>query len=231
MIFSELNKYSFTNENIDLIHLLPLCGKSEKKGVKDFSKSCNEKKKEDLFIPKYKDTLFWCYYILANGIENYEMIRNDFQEEKMMKISLIQSVRLNKDILKKLKIKRTFVEDDLLNQQVISTKTFLLLCELKNINIVIKDNCRYMENNIESSETKIIEKKENKYGLCFSNKDFDRTKYWKVDDFETPLRSLSYYKLKDLQDICIKLNLDIKKDNKNLRKKDLYQNILLNSTF
>ena len=44
-------------------------------------------------------------------------------------------------------------------------------------------------------------------------------------DFQNPLKSISHYKLKNLQDICKKLNLIIEKDGKKLRKKDLYQMI------
>ena len=37
---------------------------------------------------------------------------------------------------------------------------------------------------------------------------------------------MSYYKLKNLQEICEKLKIIIEKDGKKLRKKDLYQMII-----
>ena len=119
MNFTELNKYSLIKSLLKDISFLDSCQKKSKKEIKQI------KKKDLIFIPKFSDTLFWCYYILTNSIEDYEMITSDFKEEKMVKISLIQTIRENKEILKKLKIKRTEVEDELLNQKFISVKTFL----------------------------------------------------------------------------------------------------------
>ena len=160
------------------------------------------------------------------------MITSDFKEEKMVKISLIQTIRENKEILKKLKIKRTEVEDELLNQKFISVKTFLLLCFLKKINIVVRDDIKFIENisNCNDSTIHIIEnkKKSHKYGLFIGNQkkemEICRKNYWKINDlnFEKPLKSISHYKLKNLQEICKKLNIIIEKDGKRLRKKDLY---------
>jgi len=222
MMFDQLDKYSFSKKNIDLIPRY--FSKGEKQKVQLLKKV--EQKDLSLFIPKYKDTLFWCYYILINGVEKYEMIRKDFSEEKMIKIALIQTIRANKDILKKFKIKRTFIEDELLNQQVISIKTFFILCVLKEINIVVKDKYKYIEHNVDSSEIKIIEKSAGKYGLL-KKSCFCREKYWKMQglDFENPLRPFSRYKLKDLQDICQSLGLKIKENGKNIKKADLYQMI------
>ena len=152
----------------------------------------------------------------------------------MIKISLIQTVRENKENLKKLKIKRTDVEDDLLNKKFIGIKTFIFLCFLKKINIIIRDDIKYIENihNYDDPNIQIIERKKNcrKYGLFIGNKEKEvekcRKEYWKINDFEMPLKSMSYYKLKNLQEICEKLKIIIEKDGKKLRKKDLYQMII-----
>ena len=227
MNFTELNKYSLVGELLKKISFLDSNQKKSKKEIKAV------KKENLIFFPKFSDTLFWCYYILINSIQDYEMVNSDFKEEKMIKISLIQNVRENKEILKKLRIKRTEVEDDLLNKKSIGIKTFLLLCHLKKINIIIRDNIKFIENisNCEDPNIKIIEKRKGKYGLFIGKKEKEiekcREEYWKVDgmDFQNPLKSISHYKLKNLQDICNKLNLIIEKDGKKLRKKDLYQMI------
>ena len=225
MNFTELNKYSLVEELLKKVSFL---ASNEKKSKKEIKKV---KKENLIFFPKFSDTLFWCYYILINSIQDYEMVNSDFKEEKMIKISLIQNVRENKEILKKLRIKRTEVEDDLLNKKSIGIKTFLLLCHLKKINIIIRDNIKFIENisNCEDPNIQIIEKRKGKYGLFIGKKEIEkcREEYWKVDgmDFQNPLKSISHYKLKNLQDICNKLNLIIEKDGKKLRKKDLYQMI------
>ena len=225
MNFTELNKYSLVEELLKKVSFL---ASNEKKSKKEIKKV---KKENLIFFPKFSDTLFWCYYILINSMQDYEMVNSDFKEEKMIKISLIQTVRENKEILKKLRIKRTEVEDDLLNKKFISVKTFLLLCHLKKINIIIRDNIKFIENisNFDDPNIQIIEKRKGKYGLSIGKKEIEkcREEYWKIDamDFENPLKSISHYKLKNLQDICNKLNIIIEKDGKKLRKKDLYQMI------
>ena len=230
MNFSELNKFSITSDFLKKISKLDYykCNFEHKKKIEK-----NKKIQEELFIPKYNDTLFWCYYILINSIGDYEMVGSDFKEEKMVKISLIQTIRENKEILKKFKIKRTEVEDDLLNKKTISVKTFFILCFLKGINIIIKDDVKFLENINNDKKVEIIEKQGTKYGLFVGNKEKKiekcRETCWKIDgfDFSKALRSLSYYKLKNLQDICKKLNIITEKDGKKLRKKDLYNELLL----
>ena len=223
-----LDEYSITTKFLKKISFLDYYEIKPKKETSNIKKI----KKEDLiFIPKYKDTLFWCYYILINSIEDYEMVSSDFKEEKMIKISLIQTIRENKEILKKFKIKRTAVEDELLNQQFISVSTFFLLCFLKGINIIIKNEVKFLENINNDTKIEIIEQRGKKYGLFIGNKEKEiekcRNNYWKIDgfDFSKTLKSVSYYKLKDLQDICRKLNIITEKGGKKLRKKDLYEMI------
>tara|TARA_Y100000588_G_C14235536_1_gene917127 strand:+ start:1212 stop:1685 length:474 start_codon:yes stop_codon:yes gene_type:complete len=156
MIFSELAPFSLNAENIKKFSFLEIKNISKKevkkkKPVVDFS----------IFIPEYSDTLFWCYYLILNSITDYKLVENDFLLEKSIKISLIQKVREHKDILKKMKFKRTEIEDELLNQRKISIKTFLLLCVLENKNIIIKDGIKYLENisNPNDETIEIIEKK------------------------------------------------------------------------
>ena len=150
MNFTALNQYSLVKEVLKKVSFLD---SNEKKSKKEIKKV----KKENLvFFPKFSDTLFWCYYILINSIQDYEMVNSDFKEEKMIKISLIQNVRENKEILKKLRIKRTEVEDDLLNKKFISVKTFFILCFLKGINIIIKDNVKFLESINNDTKIEII---------------------------------------------------------------------------
>ena len=228
MNFTELNRFSLVKPLLNKISFLDSNELKSKKEIKKIKKECL------IFIPEFSDTLFWCYYILTNSIEDYKLVDNEFTHEKMIKISLIQTVRENKENLKKLKIKRTEVEDDLLNKKYIGIKTFVFLCFLKKINIIIRDDIKYIESihNYDDPNIQIIERKKNcrKYGLFIGNKEKEvekcRKEYWKINDFEMPLKSMSYYKLKNLQEICEKLKIIIEKDGKKLRKKDLYQMII-----
>ena len=46
-----------------------------------------------------------------------------------------------------------------------------------------------------------------------------------VENINKPLKNISYYKLKDLQDFSDKLNIPINNDTKKKTKKELYDNI------
>lgn len=229
MIFNTLRKFSITRENINKITFLDL---EISKKSKKVTKPNNNNNNFSFFITDLKDSLFWYYYIFINGHEQFKIIKSNFLEEKAIKINLIQKVRENKSLMKEMKIKRTEVEDELLNQQTITTKTFLLLCAIEKINIIIKDQTKYLEciNNLENNNIEVIEKAHNKYGLYIYDKkkqiDLCREKLWniKILNFEKPLRAISNYKVADLRDICVNLNITIPNKSK---KKDLYQMILL----
>ena len=56
----------------------------------------------DFLLPKFSDTLFWCYYIIKNGLAAYEMVHGDgYKDSLEQKIDLVYKVRENKELLKK----------------------------------------------------------------------------------------------------------------------------------
>ena len=70
-ILHTLQKYMFT---LDMMTYSPHI-QEEKKIVKSEN---NTRKNTDIFIPKYKDTLFWCFYIIKYGWEKYHLIGRIF---------------------------------------------------------------------------------------------------------------------------------------------------------
>jgi hypothetical protein len=195
----------------------------------------------EIYKPKQKDSLFWCFYILKNGFSNYEMEINNqyFVVEKTQKFKYIELLRKNKDIIKIHKIKPfTELEDDLANKDKISIKTFFALCILENINILLIDkrkiyellcidideqnpvhivhrNSQTFEHHIELNVTteKIIHYKET---------------YYKMNGFGESLKSIGSYKMEELLDLSNKLNIILKETSKKLTKKDIYELLILN---
>lgn len=113
----------------------------------DYNKSQNKynEKLKKVDFNKFFDKFFWCFYQLSNNL-NFEDLNyiNPFKTEKDFKISLLEKIRENKDIFKKYKIKKTSMEDDLLNNKCITLETFKGLCLLYGLNIfIIKDNNTY----------------------------------------------------------------------------------------
>ena len=189
---------------------------------------------KDFLMPRFNDTLFWCFYIIQNGVSSYELIhKNEFREEKSHKIAMVGKVRENKELLKKHKWKRRQIEDELVNQKRISRKVFLCLCAMHDINAcLINERMAYMFTSSDSSsDVQILNKTEAGYEIFIGTLEERQRKLnacrdtcWCIDSLSKPLRGISSYRIKDLQEICCKLNLSIYNDeNKKRKKSDLYQ--------
>ena len=210
-----------------------------------------EKKKETMYKPKQKDSLFWCFYILKNGYFNYEMEINNqyFVVEKNEKFKYIELLRKNKDILKIHKIKPlTELEDDLANKDKISIKTFVALCIFENINMLLVNNRKIYEllcTDIDEKHPIHIVHRNNKtyehsIELDTTNEIIQkyRDTYYKMNNFETTLKSMASYKLDKLIELCKKFNINIEeytdsqkdeeKGKKKMTKKDIYNLLVLN---
>jgi len=188
-------------------------------------------------LPKYSDTLFWCYYIISNGISAYEIIHGDgFKDSFETKIQLVYNVRENKALLKKYKWKRNAIEDELVNHAKISITSFMCICAINNCNISYIDGRKMYtlicNENIDTN-LNIIEKTDQGYTI-FIGSDEDKYKYftdcrdkfWQIDNLNKPLKGISSYKLKDLQTICKALNIETHNNKKSSFKKSiLYKNI------
>ena len=201
-----------------------------------------ERKKETMYRPRQKDSLFWCFYILKYGFSNYEMEINNqyFVVEKNEKFKYIELLRKNKDLLKLHKIKPlTQLEDDLANKDKISPKTFFALCVLENINVLLVDKRKVYELLINDSPINIVHRNNETYyhsielDVTEEISDKYRETYYKLTNFDTTLKGIGSYKLQELTDLCQKLNINIE-DHKNktlkqkMTKKDIYELLVMN---
>jgi hypothetical protein len=177
------------------------------------------------FVPRKTDELFWIFYIIINGFSQYELIgSNCYEIEKTEKYRLIELLREKeyKQILKQHKITKIKedIEDDLGHKERISYKTFFALCYTHKLNILFihRQKCfKIVSGNAEDNFHVIIKydpPKENHHGNYKyvyitehtqeeREKYMDEKKYFQWETIDKPLRALSYYKVKDLIDICI----------------------------
>jgi hypothetical protein len=229
--------YMFNNTNI--------CKCLEHKIYDQFnnrkSKQQNEKSEtvinsQSLFIPTDNDTLFWCLYIIKNGLTNYSQLSNrNLIVEKKFKIDYVERLRKEKQLIKQNKFdSMTNIENRLVNETRIDINTFLTLCVIGSLNICFIKNKTYYELNMNDSNKIYIIKyfsDKDKYGFEETNKDsLDdfRNKYYKVDNIAKPIKSLSSYKTQELVDICNKLEIETLNDSKTKTKskQDLYESII-----
>ena len=200
----------------------------------------NQINKSSLFIPKEEDTLFWCYYIISSGESSYEMmnVKNSLIA-KQIKINYIDTIRENKQTIKMYKFDTmSNIENNLANENNININSFMSLCAINKINIIfIKKNTYYelLMNDTEPiyiiRETEFKSKYCKKYGYEIANSvllEEIRTRLYKVDALNKPIKALSSYKVQDLIDICNKLAINIKNADtgKNKSKNELYESLI-----
>jgi hypothetical protein len=230
-VFNHLQDYmldeSIIQKSLEMkIHPTPQC--KEKREAK------YTKPKTSLYIPREKDSLFWCLYIMKNGKMNYDMIDNkNIIIEKKIKIEYVEKIRKEKQIVKTYKF-ATFIhlENNLANENNLDTKTFFTLCAIENLNIFFVKNKTYYELLMNDSDQLhiIYLLPNNKYGyeMNVTNAEQIRQTLYKLDNIDKPIKSIASYKMADLLDICEKLAIDTihKETNKSKCKKDLYESIV-----
>jgi hypothetical protein len=204
----------------------------------------NIKEKKSLFVPKEKDTLFWCFYIIKNqGTNKYESLYSKNEViASQLKIEYIERLRKDKKMVKTYKFDTlTNIESNLANDKILNIKSFLTLCVIENINVLVITNKTYYELLMNDTEDlyviRCLENKnkgqyEKKYGYELLTKEYVNTNIkpnlYQVENIDKPIKAISAYKSEDLVEICNKLGintLDTEKGKTKL-KKDLYEAII-----
>jgi hypothetical protein len=236
-IVEELKKYMFNNANLDDINKQKEKYKNNKKSRDLRSLPNIQLKQKEIScstIPSVtEDTLFWCFYIISQGFSNYEMlIHKNIVGEKKFKIEHIEELRKHKDVLKPYRFTPfSNLEDKLANHKKIDISTFLSLCVLKNINVLIIKKKIYFELRMnDTDEIFIIRESNGKYGYENSNKLYTseiKEDYIGVNNIDKPLNSMSYYKADELVEMCNKFGIETisSKSNKKKTKKEMYDSL------
>ena len=232
--FSELQEYEFSKKNIENILKKKENIKENTSVTLNSNIDKNKNNNNNIFIPKEKDSLFWCFFLIKNGHLKYELMENkNIITEKQLKIGYVEEIRKHKPIIKQYKFTTlTNIENNLANEDKLNINTFLTLCVIENINVlVIKKNTYYELLMNDSNNIFIVYFLNNgKFGYEQNANKIDNIKlsFFKLDNLEKPIKSITYYKIQDLIEICNKLSIDTtnKETNKCKSKKDLYEDII-----
>lgn len=201
--------------------------------------SSEVKKTQHLFFyPREKDSLFWCFYIMKHGLLNYQMIQyKNIVFEKTQKIEYVDKLRKEKHLLKLHKFASlSNVENNLVNDSVIDLASFLTLCVLENKNVFFIRKKTYYELCMnDSNDVYVLTVNEHeKYGFQLLDKATNplyndwKSRLFQIENIEKPMRSVTYYKVADLLEICLKLGIPTLRaeGGKNKSKNELYESIL-----
>ena len=97
-IVKSLENYIFSSKNIIDFTI----------NIQEEDLKCVKKKEEiyinnGLFRPHLTDSLFWCYYVIVYGLDEYKILgSHTFEKEKKLKFELIESIRLKKMNLRRI---------------------------------------------------------------------------------------------------------------------------------
>jgi hypothetical protein len=182
-----------------------------------------------VYIPKQRDPLFWCFYIVLHGMLQYQQVNNKhFVIEKEFKYASISLIRERADELKMHKLKKTEVEDALANKPKITLNALHALCIVYDVSLMYTKDAIYYEfsNGEGASEHLIVDNGTGRPGVYTSD---DVKTYcanirkgrWHITDASKPIRAISAYNVGTLREFCEKLNIDYE----GLKKQDMYQKI------
>jgi len=223
-MLEDVSKYMFTLRNMSNIDIIMNEDKSKPNIVAPKKNITNI---VDIFFPKQRDQVFWCFYIILTDITNYEMVHNYFTTEKETKYKWIEEFRGKKELFKPIKVSRNTVEDELANAKSITMASIKALCHLKDVNVFYIDDKKYYE--MLTNDEKpifVIEKIDGKFGLkqniSKEKVEYYRSHYWKLENLDKPLKAVSSYKSDELKDICKRLHIDAH----DMTKPQMYEKIL-----
>jgi len=233
-MLTDLEPYMFSNTNIIREETITTSKKSYGTKIELNNKVIMD---SSLFEPKKRDALFWCFYIALFGQDKFMFTSNYFIEENKFKIETVEKARKEKPILKNYKIRVAIFETDMLLEKKINVDVLQALCVLYQVNVLYVKKKSFLDfRYYPENPTFLI--KEAKIGTTCSYgikklslmddiKDI-RSKYWCQESINKPLRAISNYKVDDLQQIALKLNICISKldSSKKKTKPELYRDIL-----
>ncbi len=235
ILVNKINKLSFLDDNLLSIMKNRNINNTHKIKNNDIPIKIINKKLSDFFFPEdnYTDSLYWCYIIHKYDMNEYIMNKsNIYQYEKHGKIDLISRYIYpnKKEIKKEFKIKYSDIESNCIYDKNMNISVFIVLMNYMNINVIYYDDKLYYELIKEKNDSLIIinKNKNGKYGICLDNNKSDigniKNTRFVVENIYKPLKPISNYKSPELREICLKLKLNIKKDEKKyITKKQMYQ--------
>jgi hypothetical protein len=228
-ILNLLENYTLIGDNLNVDFYND---KFKNQPLKPLNYMRNSRQKNDVYVIRQKDSLFWAFYILKYGQFSYEMniMSQSFFIEKQEKYNYIDLIRKNKELLKLHKInKLSSLENNLANEKTISIKTFISMCIIENINVcLINDRKIYLNILDETLPINIVFKNKDKPNYCIDFQTEEnkinnyKENYLIVTSFDDKLKSINSYTIEQLLEICRKLNLTISTDEK-ITKKYLYE--------
>jgi hypothetical protein len=186
--------------------------------------------------------LFWCTFIACKGESIFDMTSNGFIKETEFKYETVEMIRgckpLLKSAFKKYKLSLPNFEAELISSKrtTLQVAAGIALCHQKNILYI--DGRLYIEicsriaededHDATINEYVVIEKQKNRYCVYkdIGNAELAhcRANLLKMESIDSPIRSISFYKVSDLEDMSRRIELHSLPPK--IKKAELYDEIM-----
>lgn len=188
-----MQDYMLTDANMDkaIIHIRkPISTSVQRSKTVKNPNTCNT-----------NDQLFWLFYKIKHELPD----RMNIVVEKQLKIDFVEQLRKTKSVAKLASI--SHVESNLVNDKRIDMQTFLTLCELEELNVLFIIGCTYYElrSSLDIDIHVIYKLNYDQYSYQL-NPDVNKELLCNINK---PLKSISVYKLGELETICGQLGVEV----------------------
>ena len=193
----------------------------------------------------HNNQLLWCVYIAMNGRGAFDTMHNAFVTETEFKYATVDMMRIQKmrikTLFKRYKLSMPNFEAELISSKKMDVSGMMALALCHNQNILYIDNRMYYEiiATDAADPMTVVEKIKDRYcvydnAAASGTLQMCRNKLWKMESITAPIKSVSHYKLSELQDIytrlgCEGLDIDsVSGAKKRVTKPELYAAIANN---
>lgn len=202
--------------------------KSKKKNRLSKSPTAPEKR-EETFIPKTRDKLFWCFYVALNGFGEFMKVKDKlFVHENDTKYGAVQKLRDNKDKLKAAKIKVQETECDLVGSKPINLSVLHALAIAYSLSFIVINEDIYYDFSY-GDKIFIIDITKGNTKLLLGDQSakvtsIKESKYYVVQS--KPIKGISSYTAKEVQDIATKLSVELNDDSGKMHNKTVLYGLI-----
>ena len=196
-----------------------------------------------IIYPKQQDSLFWSIYIARHGYAEYTNIGHHYgnieieEKQKMMELMKTSPNKIKECPKRITKAQYQEIMSDFMTNKRVTIEmliAFSIYYDMRVWIIKVGSPAAYMDiygnDTLESEPIIIYSKPYNQYGIDITEGEEKaelmaniKTKYFRFDNYDTPLKAISNYKTIDLE--CIVEQLGIKMEGK-YKKQDLYNKII-----
>jgi hypothetical protein len=165
--------------------------------------------------PKDKDKLFWAFYIMLRGEDDYKYLKTKFVVEKEIKISAVETMHKMSNVFKQHKLNKGRIETELSGDAVLTLEGFFGLCIIHNVYAMfMKRNCYFELYGVGDEEPPyLVEEVEGGLGIhVFKNgvasnemANGIRNTKWRMENVLAPIKSISSYTHAELLEIYNKV--------------------------